>query len=285
MKNVYICGEFNTPHIIAHIHCTYHTENSDKILETIETGTFKLLNNGFHTYQSHQAECRNKLDLNFTDQSVIKFFDTFYVSDDFGSDHSSTITTLNIVIQNTLHLKVKNNFKKFNQTVTQESENTVLYPPVYPKTKLHQFNEILVQIIQCSLQKLYILQKRFLFGHENTKLIREKKKKRRELKRTNGEQYKPLKKEINFLQRKEVHEEIGKNKQSKLIARAQNKGSKIFWKAFKALCGDSKITIETEQSVEVSYRQLRATTDIGNCEIFKTLLQDTKKIIKKKAWK
>ena len=29
---------------------------------------------------------------------------------------------------------------------------------------------------------------------------------------------------------------------------------------------------ETEQSVEISYKQLRATTDIEKCEILKTLL-------------
>ena len=34
---------------------------------------------------------------------------------------------------------------------------------------------------------------------------------------------------------------------------------------------------ETEQSVEVSYKQLRAKTDIEKCEMFKTLLQDTMK--------
>ena len=54
----------------------------------------------------------------------------------------------------------------------------------------------------------------------------------------------------------------GKTKQSKLIAGAQNKGSKSFWRAVKALCGDSKKPNETEQSVEVSYKQLRAKTDI-----------------------
>ena len=75
----------------------------------------------------------------------------------------------------------------------------------------------------------------------------------------------------------EVHETIGKIKQSKLIASANNKGSNSFWRAFKALCGDSKKPNETEQSVEVSYKQLRAKTDIEKCEIFKTLLQDTMK--------
>ena len=54
------------------------------------------------------------LDLHFADQSIFKFFDTFYVSDDFGSDHSSTITTLNIVTQSKFELKAKINFKKLN---------------------------------------------------------------------------------------------------------------------------------------------------------------------------
>ena len=62
-----------------------------------------------------------------------------------------------------------------------------------------------------------------------------------------------------------------------MIASAQNKGSKSFWRAVKALFGDSKKPNETEQSVEVSYKQLRANTDIEKSEIFKTLLQDTMK--------
>ena len=124
------------------------------------------------------------LDLHFADQSVCNFFDTFYNSDDFGSDHRSTITTLNIVPQSKFDLKAKINFKKF---VKQEHENSVLYPPVYPKAEeLNQLKEKLVQ-------KLYVLRKKFPFGHETSELIREKKKKSRELKITNGEQYKFLK--------------------------------------------------------------------------------------------
>ena len=62
-----------------------------------------------------------------------------------------------------------------------------------------------------------------------------------------------------------------------MIASAQNKRSKSFWRAVKALCGASKKPNETEQSVEVSYKQIRAKTDIEKCEIFKTLLQATMK--------
>ena len=62
-----------------------------------------------------------------------------------------------------------------------------------------------------------------------------------------------------------------KIKQSKLIASSQNKGRKSFWRAVKALCCDSTKPNKNKQRVEVSYKQLRATTDIENCEIFKTL--------------
>ena len=156
----------------------------------------------------------------------------------------------------------------------------MLYPPVYPKVEeLNHINEVLEQIIQSSLQKSYILQKKFPFGYETTKLIREKKKKWRELKRTYGEQFKFLQKELNFLQReiKRSMKWSEKIKRSKLIASAQNKGSKSFWRAVKALCGDSEKPNETEQCVEVSYKQIRAKTDIEKCKIFKTLLQDTMK--------
>ena len=62
-----------------------------------------------------------------------------------------------------------------------------------------------------------------------------------------------------------------------MIASAQNKGSKNFLRAVKALFCDLKKPNEFEQIVEVLYKQLRAKTDIENCEIFKTLLQDTMK--------
>ena len=62
---------------------------------------------------------------------------------------------------------------------------------------------------------------------------------------------------------------------SKLIASDQNSGSKSFQRAVKALCCDPQKRKETEQSVGVSYKQLRATTDTEKCKIFKTPLPDT----------
>ena len=87
------------------------------------------------------------LDLHFADQSDFKFLDTFYVSDDFGSDHSSTITTMNIMTQSKFDLKAKINLKKFYQIVRQEYKKSVLYPPVYPKAEeLNQLESILIDI-------------------------------------------------------------------------------------------------------------------------------------------
>ena len=107
----------------------------------------------------------------------------------------------------------------------------MLYPPVYRKAEeLNCLNEVLVQINQFSLQKLYILQEIFPFGYETTKPIREKKKKRRELKRTNSEQLKFLKKDINFLQ-KEIKKFMKKSEKNQTI--------KIDWKCPKQ--GEQKL--------------------------------------------
>ena len=86
MKNVYVSRDFNASH--QELSCTNNTENSQKIHESIEAATLRLIVNGSHTYQSQKEDCQNLLDLHFTDQSVFKFFDTFDFSDDFGSDHS-----------------------------------------------------------------------------------------------------------------------------------------------------------------------------------------------------
>ena len=57
-----------------------------------------------------------------------------------------------------------------------------------------------------------------------------------------------------------------KIKQSKLIASAQNKGSKSFWREVNALCGDSKKSSETKQSVEVSYKNSEQKQTLRNAK-------------------
>ena len=120
-----------------------------------------------------------------------------------------------------LNQLAKINFKKISQIVRQENENSALYPPVYPKAEeLKQLNELLVQIIQFSIQKAYIQQKRFHFGHETTQIIREKKKKRRELKITNKQkrtiQINEKGNKLSPKRKKEVQKTIGKNQTTKI---------------------------------------------------------------------
>ena len=49
LKNVFVCGNFNAPH--HELNCSYDSENGERLLNIIDEGTFKLMNNGYHTYQ------------------------------------------------------------------------------------------------------------------------------------------------------------------------------------------------------------------------------------------
>ena len=94
LKNVFVCGDFNAPH--HELNCSYDSENGEKLLNFIDEGTFKLLNNGYHTYQSFDGKCKNMLDLLFCDNSHFAHFNDFQVSEDLGSYRNVTITTLNL---------------------------------------------------------------------------------------------------------------------------------------------------------------------------------------------
>ena len=50
LKNVFVCGDINAPH--HELNCSYDSENGEKLLNIFDGGNFKLLNNGYHTYQS-----------------------------------------------------------------------------------------------------------------------------------------------------------------------------------------------------------------------------------------
>ena len=49
MTNVFVCGDFNSLH--QELNCSYDSGNGEKLLNLIDNGHFKLLNNGHHTYQ------------------------------------------------------------------------------------------------------------------------------------------------------------------------------------------------------------------------------------------
>ena len=72
MSNVFVCGDFNSPH--QDLNCSYDSENSEKLLNLIEKGHFKLLSNGHYTYQLVVGKSRNMLDLHFCDCTVFKIF-------------------------------------------------------------------------------------------------------------------------------------------------------------------------------------------------------------------
>ena len=103
MSNVFVCGDFNSTH--RELNSSYDCENGEKLLNLIEKGHFKLLNNGHYTYQSVDGKSRNMLDLHLCDSTVFTNFNNFEVSEDIGSDHRTTITTLNLKISKMFELK------------------------------------------------------------------------------------------------------------------------------------------------------------------------------------
>ena len=130
LQNLFICGDFNSPH--QDINCTYNTENVEKLLKLIDDGNLKLLNNGYPTYQSKQHKRQSMLDLNFCSLSVFKYFDNFQVTEDFGSEHSATLTSLKLKLQTEFDLKAKVNFKKFKKHAKVIYKNSCLYSAKNP---------------------------------------------------------------------------------------------------------------------------------------------------------
>ena len=108
-----MCGDFNAPH--HELNRSYNSEDGDKLLNIIDQGTFKLLNKGYHTYQSLDGKCKNMLDLLFCDNSLFAHFNGLQVSEDLGSDHEVTITTMNLRKGEIFQLKSKINYKKFRE--------------------------------------------------------------------------------------------------------------------------------------------------------------------------
>ena len=78
LKNIFVCGDFNAP--LYELNCSYDSENGEKLLNIFDEGTFKLLNNGYHTYQSFDGKRKNMLDLHFCDNSHFAHFNDFQVS-------------------------------------------------------------------------------------------------------------------------------------------------------------------------------------------------------------
>ena len=200
LKNFFVCGDFNAPH--HKLNCSYNSENREKLLDIIDEGNFKLLNNGYDTYQSFDGKSKNMLDLHFCDKTFFAHFNDFQVSEDIGSDHKVTITTLNLRKGEVFQLKSKINYRNFRQHARRLHRSSNLWPVMYPKkNELNQFSTSLIEIIHKSLEDSCINKKEFPYSVETQKLIKLKRKRRRELKIAVGDQYTSLRTETNYLQK------------------------------------------------------------------------------------
>ena len=153
-QNVFICGDFSSHQELI---CTYNTENGEKLLEIIDKGNFKLLTNGYPTYQSNQHKSQSLLDLHFCNLSVLKHFDNFQVLEDFGSDHSATLNSLKLKLQVEFDLKAKVDFKKFRKHAKVNYKNSCLYLPKYTnKDNLNETSHNIIELNHKSIDQSYV---------------------------------------------------------------------------------------------------------------------------------
>ena len=232
LQNMLICGDFNSPY--QELNCTYNTKNGKKLLEIIDNGNFKLLKNGYPTYQSNQHQSQSMLDLHFCSLSIFKYFDNFQVLEDFGSDNSSTLTSLKLKIQTEIDLQAKVNFQKFRKHAKFNYKHSCLYPPNYPKKdNLNEINHNLIDLNHKSIEQSYVNNTNHQISSEIIDLIKQKKKIRRQLKVAKHDTFSQLRRKINFLQR-EIGRAIKRSngrQNRKLIEAAKRAGNKGFWKA------------------------------------------------------
>ena len=195
-----MCRDFNSPH--QELNCTYNNESSEKLPEIIDDGNFKLLNNGYPTFQSNQHKSQSKLDLHFCSLSVFNNFDNFQVLEDFGSDHSATLTSLKLKIQTEFELKARVNSQKFSKHAKNNYKNFCLYPPKYPnKYNLNEINHSLIDLNHKSIEQSYVNNTSHQTSPEIINLIKKKKKIRRQLKSAKNDTFYRLRKEIRLLLR------------------------------------------------------------------------------------
>ena len=160
LKNIFVCGNFNAPH--HKINCSYDSENGEKLLNVIDEGTFKLPNNGYHTYQSFDGKCKYMLDLHSCDNSLLTYFSDFQVSEDLDMNKKNTFTTMNLRKVKFFKLKSKINYRKFRENAQSLYRSSNIWPAKYPKKdELNQFSSSLVEIVQKSLEDSCINKKEF----------------------------------------------------------------------------------------------------------------------------
>ena len=216
------------------------------------------------------------LDLHFCSLSVLKHFDNFQVLEDFGSDHSATLTSLKLKLQVEFDLKAKVDFKKFRKHAKVNYKTFCLYPPKYPnKDTLIETSHNIIELIHISIDQSYVTKTNLQISPEIIKLNKQKKKIRRQLKRAKDDTFHRLRKEINFLQRKirRAFKRSIERQNRKLIETAKQAGNMGFWKAIKTSTSDKQQS--SGSHLQITLEDKIAITDHEKCEMFKSVLCET----------
>ena len=205
---------------------------------------------------------------------VLKHFDNFQVLEDFGSDHSATLTSLKLKLQLEFDLKSNVDFKKFRIYAKVIYKNSCLYPPKYPnKDNLNETSHNIIELIHKSIDQSYVNKLNLQISPEIIKLI--KQKIRRQLKRAKDDTFYRLRKEINFLQReiRTAFKRSIERQNRKLIGTAKQAGNKGFWKAIKTITSDKQQS--SGSHLQKTFKDKNAITDHEKCEMFRNLLSET----------
>ena len=142
------------------------------------------------------------LDQHFCDNSFFAHFNDIQVTEELGSDHNVTTTTLNLRKGEVFQLKSTIHYRNFREHARKLHRSSNLWPVKYPKkNELKQFSNSLVELKHKSLENSCINQKEFPYSVETQKLIKLRRKRRRELKIAVGDQYTSLGTEINYLEK------------------------------------------------------------------------------------
>ena len=215
------------------------------------------------------------LDLHFCSLSVFKYFDNFQVLEDFGSDHSATLTSLKLKIQTEFELKANVNFRKHAK---DNYINSCLPPPMYPnKYNLNEINHSLIDLIHKLIEQSYVKNTSHQISPEIISLIKQKKEIRRQLKCAKNDTFYRLRKEINFLQReiRSASKRSVERQNIKISETAKHSGNKGFWKAINTITSDKQQSSVSHS--QITFKNKIAVTDHEKSEVFKSLLSETMK--------
>ena len=151
-----------------------------------------------------------------------------------------------------------------------------MYPPKYPnKDNLNETSCNIIEIIHKSIDQSYVNKTKLQFSTEVIKLIKQKKKIRRQLKRAKDDTFFRLRKEINFLQReiRRAFKRSIERQNRKLIETAKQGGNKGFWIAIKTITSDKQRSSGSHS--QITFKDKIAVTDLEKCEMFKSQLSET----------